>query len=119
MLLTKDAPEQTVSLTASLMDADSPSSTRINWSVTGDADSVRLEQTASANGEEVPVITALKPGVVTLTAASEADMTVTASCVVTITVQGVESITLDPDKLTMNKGETAALTPVTSPCRCG
>lgn len=115
VLLTKDAPEQTVSLTASLMDADSPSSTRINWSVTGDADSVRLEQTASANGEEVPVITALKPGVVTLTAASEADMTVTASCVVTITVQGVEGITLDPDKLTMNKGETAALTPVTSP----
>ena len=115
VLLTKDAPEQPVRLTASLMDADSPSSTRINWSVSGDVDSIRLEQTASASGESVSVLTALKPGIVTLTAASEADMTVTASCEVTITVQGVESITLKPDKLTMNKGETARLTAVTGP----
>ncbi|MCH1982409.1 chitobiase/beta-hexosaminidase C-terminal domain-containing protein [Ruminococcus sp. OA3] len=115
VLLTKDAPEQTVSLTASLMDADSPSSTRVNWSVSGDVDSVRLEHTASASGEAVPVITARKPGVVTLTAASEADMTVTASCEVTITVQGIETITLKPDKLMMNKGETASLTAVTEP----
>lgn len=115
VLLTKDAPEQPVTLTARLMGADSPSSTRINWSVSGDVDSVRLDHTFSQNGESVPVLTALKTGVVTLTAASDADMAVTASCTVTITVQGVESLGITPDKLTLNKGETGTLTAQAGP----
>ena len=74
--------------------------------MTGDVDSVRLDNTFSQNGESVPVLTALKPGVVTLTAASDADMTVTASCAITITAQGVETLSITPDKLALNKGET-------------
>lgn len=115
VLLTKDAPEQPVTLTARLTGADSPSSTRINWSVTGDVDSVRLDSTFSQNGESVPVLTALRPGAVTLTAASDADMTVTASCTITITAQGVESLSISPAALTLNKGETTTLTAQTSP----
>lgn len=115
VLLTKDAPEQPVTLTARLTGADSPSSTRINWSVTGDVDSVRLDSTFSQNGESVPVLTALKPGVVTLTAASDADMTVTASCTITITAQGVETLSISPAALTLNKGETGKLTAQTGP----
>lgn len=115
VLLTKDAPEQPVTITARLMGADSPSSTRINWSVSGDVDSVRLDHTFSQNDESVPVLTALKPGVVTLTAASDADMAVTASCTVTITAQGVESLSITPDKLTLNKGETGTLTAQAGP----
>lgn len=115
VLLTADAPQQAVTLTARLTGADSPSSTRINWSVTGDVDSVRLDNTFSQNGESVPVLTALKPGVVTLTAASDADMTVTASCAITITAQGVETLSITPDKLALNKGETGKLTAQTGP----
>ena len=115
ILLTRDAPEQPVILTANLMGADSPSSTRINWSVTGDADSVRLDSAFSQNGESAPILTALRPGVVTLTAASDADMTVTASCTVTITAQGVETLSITPDKLTLNKDETGQLTAQTGP----
>ena len=115
LLLTADAPEQSLSLKASLLGSESPASARINWSVSGDVDSVRLDNTVSMNGETVPVLTALKPGVVTVTAASDADMTVTASCVVTITSQGVESMTLSPDKMTLTKGETGQLSAETSP----
>ncbi|MDO4288710.1 MAG: Ig-like domain-containing protein, partial [Eubacterium sp.] len=50
-----------------------------------------------------------------VTAASDADMTVTASCQITITAQGVESITLTPDRLTLKPGETAAITAETAP----
>lgn len=115
VLLTADAPQQPVTLTARLTGADSPSSTRINWGVTGDVDSVRLDSTFSQNGESVPVLTALKPGVVTLTAASDADMTVTASCTITITAQGVETLSISPATLTLNKGETGKLTAQTGP----
>lgn len=115
VLLTADAPQQPVTLTARLTGADSPSSTRINWSVTGDVDSVRLDNTFSQNGESVPVLTAFKPGVVTLTAASDADMTVTASCTITITAQGVETLSVSPQKLALNKGETGKLTAQTGP----
>ncbi|MEG2897591.1 MAG: FN3 associated domain-containing protein [Eubacterium sp.] len=115
LLLTSQSPEQDLNLTASLVGAQSPASTRINWSVSGDVDSVRLKTTASQSGESVSVITALKPGNVTITATSDADITATASCSLTITNQGVETITLTPDKLTLNKGETANLTAVTGP----
>ena len=76
---------------------------------------MRLDSTFSQNGESVPVLTALKPGVVTLTAASDADMTVTASCTITITAQGVETLSISPAALTLNKGETGKLTAQTGP----
>ena len=115
ILLTKDEPEQAVTLSAELVGAENPSSTKIYWSVSGDLDSVKIEQSESFSGETVRLLTALKPGVVTITAQSEADMTVTAQCTVNITKQGVESITLDPAKLTLKKGETAQIKATTSP----
>ncbi|MCU6761522.1 Neutral metalloprotease precursor [uncultured Roseburia sp.] len=115
VLLTKDEPRQQVSLTADLLGADSPSSARINWSVSGDVDSISLDHTYSFDGERVPVITALKPGTVTITASSDADMTVKASCTVTITAQGVEKLSVSPDKVTLKPGESAKLTAGTEP----
>lgn len=115
VLLTKDQPKQQVSLTADLLGADSPSSSRINWSVSGDADSVSLDRTYSFAGERIPVITAVKPGTVTITASSDADMTVTASCTVTITAQGIEKLSVTPEKITLKPGETARLTAGTEP----
>ena len=109
VLLTADAPQQAVNLTASLVGSDTPASARIVWRITGDVDSVHLDRTATMDGETAPVLTALKPGIVTVTAASDADMTVTASCQLTITAQGAESLTLTPDKLTLKPGETAAI----------
>ena len=115
ILLTKDEPEQTLTLSAKILGAENPSSTKIYWSVSGDVDSVRVEQNESFSGEKVQVLTALKPGIVTVTAQSEADMTVTARCTVNITRQGVESITLDPEEITLKKGETAQIKASTAP----
>lgn len=115
VLLTKDEPEQTITLSAKLLGAENPSSTKIYWSVSGDVDSVRVEQNESFSGEQVQVLTALKPGIVTVTAQSEADMTVTTQCTVNITRQGVESITLDPEEMTLKKGETAHINASTAP----
>lgn len=115
ILLTKDEPEQAVTLSAELVGAENPSSTKIYWSVSGDVDSVRVDRNESFSGEQVQVLTALKPGVVTITAQSEADMTVTAQCTVSITNQGVESITLNPAELTLKKGETAEIKATVSP----
>ncbi len=115
ILLTKDEPEQSVVLSAELMGSQNPSSTKIYWSVSGDLDSVKIDQNESFGGEQVQILTALKPGVVTITAQSEADMTVTAQCTVTITQQGVKSISLNPKELTLQKGETAEITATTSP----
>ena len=115
ILLTHDAPEQSLSLEANLLGSESPASARINWSISGDVDSVRLDNTVSMNGERVSILTALKPGVVTVSATSDADMSITASCVVTITNQGVENIVLSPDKMTLEKGETGQLKATLSP----
>lgn len=115
ILLTKDEPEVGIDMSATLAGADNPTSTGILWSVSGDVDSVRLETTRSLSGEDVKVLTALKPGEVTVTAASEANMTVQARCVLTITEQGVEQITLTPEEMTLQKGETGQINAETSP----
>ena len=115
VLLTKDNPEQTLTLSAELVGAQNPASGKIYWSVSGDVDSVRMEQSESFSGKPVQVLTALKPGIVTVTAQSDADMTVTAQCTVNITKQGVESITLDPAEITLKKGETTQIKASTAP----
>lgn len=115
VLLGREQPEQTVNLKAELGGGKNPSSTRINWKVSGDADCVRLNQSVSLSGEEAPVLVAVKPGIVTVTAESDADMTVTASCKVIITAKGVETLHVTPDAMTLNVGETGQITAKISP----
>ena len=115
ILLSGDGRGVPVDLTATLSTGDGDvSSSKIWWSAAGDVDSIRLESDQSFSGETVTV-TALKPGTVTVTAASDADMTVTASCKITITDKGVDSMTLDPEKMTLEKGETRQVKAVISP----
>ena len=115
VLMTKEDQQPKISMKADLIGSDHPSSARIIWSVSGDVDSVRLDTPVSMNGETVPILTALKPGIVTLTATSDADLSVKAQCVVTITEQGVETITLTPDQLKLKAGEKAQITASTQP----
>lgn len=105
VILNSELGEQAVALTAELGGSMNPPSSKIYWSVTGDLDSIRMEQTESFSGDEAHIFTALGPGVVTVTARSDADMSIRASCKVTITTQGVEALNLTPSKLTMKPGE--------------
>lgn len=115
VLLSKDSGEIPVELTAAINGSENPASTKIFWSVSGDADSVRLDNTESFSGEKTQVLTAIKPGVVTITASSDADMSVKASCTLTITAQGVEKIVLNPTEMTMKKGEVKQIKAQTGP----
>lgn len=115
VLLTSDEPEIGIDLSATIAGNGSPTSTGILWSINGDVDSVRLETTRSLSGEEVTVLTALKPGTVTITATSEANMMVQAQCVLTITEQGVEQILLTPEEMTLHKGEKGQIKAETRP----
>lgn len=115
ILLTKDSSGIPVELSASIIGSNNPSSTKIHWSISGDADSVSLDCTESFSGEKAQILTALKPGTVTVTASSDADMTLKASCTLTITAKGVEKITLDPTEMTIKKGDTRQIHAQTSP----
>ena len=116
VLLPEDGRGIPVELTATLDTGDRDvSSSKIWWSVTGDTDSVSLDTTQSFSGEKTQVLTALKPGTVTVTATSDSDLNVKASCEITITNEGVESITLEPEKMTLKKGESRKIKAVISP----
>ena len=116
VLLPEDGRGIPVELTATLDTGDRDvSSSKIWWSVTGDTDSVSLDTTQSFSGEKTQVMTALKPGTVTVTATSDSDLNVKASCEITITNEGVESIALEPEKMTLKKGESRKIKAVISP----
>lgn len=85
----KEAP---VELAAVLEGSENLPLSTVAWSLTGDVESVRLETGRSASGETVTVLTALKPGTVTVRAESDADMSVAAQCVVTIAGDGSQGI---------------------------
>lgn len=108
-------PEQPIYLKAVLGGGQNPASTRINWKISGDADSVQMNQSTSLSGEEAFVLKAVKPGIVTVTAESDADMTVTANCRVIITAKGVETLKVTPDNMTLNIGETGQITSEITP----
>ncbi|WP_146040650.1 C1 family peptidase [Raoultibacter timonensis] len=84
--------EAPVELTAVLEGSENLPLSTVAWSVTGDVGSVRLETGRSTSGEAVTVLTALKPGTVTVRAESDADMSVAAQCVVTISSGGSQGV---------------------------
>lgn len=125
VVLNKDQNKQVLELTAILGGGSSSSSevvmalaendefvsSKINWSVTGDVDSVEINSLTSNSGETMKGITAVSPGIITVTATSDADMNVSASCQIVITSQGVETITVSPDTYTLKPGDSQQLTP--------
>lgn len=107
--------EVPVALSATYADTVNPTTTRINWTISGDVDSVRVNQTYSFIGESTPVVTALKPGVVFLEAASDADMNIKAQCRLEITEQGVESLAIEPGSLALKPDEKSQLKATITP----
>lgn len=116
ILLTNNNKEIPVDMTATLDTGDKDvSSSKIWWSITGDVDCVRLDTEQSFSGEKVQVLTAIKPGKVTVTASSDADMTIIESCEIIITAKGVENVTLNSKELTLDRGESFKLSAKTEP----
>ncbi|MCH4181327.1 MAG: chitobiase/beta-hexosaminidase C-terminal domain-containing protein [Atopobiaceae bacterium] len=76
--------DQSLDLTATVLGAENPTTTRISWSFSGDLDSVDIQANASFSGDEMPVLTAKGEGTVVVTATSDADVSKSASCTVTI-----------------------------------
>ncbi|MDD4507658.1 MAG: hypothetical protein PHN26_01800, partial [Eubacteriaceae bacterium] len=68
--------------------ASNPTSTRINWSFSGDLDSVDITNNVSFAGENIPLLTAKTSGTVVVTATSDADVAKSASCTLRITKPG-------------------------------
>lgn len=101
-----------LSLTASLYsDSDyfTPGTPQIYWEISGDVGSVEQGENLSESGAETTVLTAEKPGIVTVTAVSMADVSLKASCRIEITETAPAKVSIKPERLTMGVGETQQL----------
>ncbi|MEG0663210.1 MAG: C1 family peptidase, partial [Anaerovoracaceae bacterium] len=93
----KQNTEETVRLKADVVGATNPTTTRVNYSYSGDLDSVEILTKAGFSGETTPLLIAKAPGTVTITATSDADINLTASCTLTITKEGQIIDPTNPD----------------------
>ena len=81
-----------------------PATDQIYWEVSGDMDSIRTGAYLSENQEQVPLLTALSAGTVTVTATSLADKSLRASCKVEVTEDIPAKVTLTPSSKTLYVG---------------
>lgn len=101
-----------VSFTATLF-SDSeyfnPGSDQIYWEITGDMDSVSVEEAVSESAENVQVLTAKAAGTVQVTAVSLADHNLRASCIIEITEKVPARVTLNETSVKLYRGDTFQL----------